>query len=120
MSSNQGSFDSRFPAARCHRTRGGFRGASELSRSAAVSHPGGGGLRPRSEPPRWSRRRCSKLKPVTVPFFSGADVERAVSPHEAYDAVKGAFIAHAQGTWTMQPKVYVSGSEHGDFRAMES
>ena len=55
---------------------------------------------------------------VTVPFFSGADVERAVSPHDAYDAVKAAFIAHAQGTWTMQPKVYVSGSEHGDFRAM--
>ena len=55
---------------------------------------------------------------MTVPFFSGADVERAVSPHEAYDAVKAAFIAHAKGTWTMQPKVYVSGSEHGDFRAM--
>ena len=55
---------------------------------------------------------------MTVPFFSGADVERAVSQHEAYDAVKAAFIAHAKGTWTMQPKVYVSGSEHGDFRAM--
>ena len=55
---------------------------------------------------------------MTVPFFSGADVERAVSPHEAYDAVKAAFVAHAKGTWTMQPKVYVSGSEHGDFRAM--
>ena len=55
---------------------------------------------------------------MTVPFFSGADVERAVSPHEAYDAVKAAFIAHAQGTWSMQPKVYVTGSEHGDFRAM--
>jgi alanine dehydrogenase len=61
---------------------------------------------------------CSKLTLVTVPFFSGADVERAVSPHEAYEAVTAAFIAHAQGTWTMQPKVYVSGSEHGDFRAM--
>ena len=61
---------------------------------------------------------CSKLRVVTVPFFSGADVERAVSPHEAYDAVTAAFIAHAEAPWTMQPKVYVSGSEHGDFRAM--
>ena len=34
---------------------------------------------------------------TSVPFFSGADVERAVSPHEAYDAVKEAFVAHATG-----------------------
>jgi ornithine cyclodeaminase/alanine dehydrogenase-like protein (mu-crystallin family) len=55
---------------------------------------------------------------VTVPFFSGADVERAVSPHEAYDGVKAAFVAHAAGDWTMHPKIYVSGSPAGDFRAM--
>ena len=44
---------------------------------------------------------------MPVPFFAGPDVERAVSPHEAYDAVKAAFIAHARGEWTMQPKLYV-------------
>ena len=55
---------------------------------------------------------------MTVPFFSGADVERAVSPHEAYDAVKAAFIAHARGEWTMQPKLYVTNYPAGDFRAM--
>jgi alanine dehydrogenase len=55
---------------------------------------------------------------VPVPFFSGADVERAVSPQEAYDAVKAAFIAHARGEWTMQPKLYVTGHPAGDFRAM--
>ncbi len=55
---------------------------------------------------------------MRVPFFSGADVERAVSPHEAYDAVKNAFVAHATGDWTMHPKIYVSGSAAGDFRAM--
>ena len=55
---------------------------------------------------------------MTVPFFSGADVERAVSPHEAYDAVKAAFIAHAKGDWTMLPKLYVTSSANGDFRAM--
>ena len=55
---------------------------------------------------------------MTVPFFSGADVERAVSPHEAYDAVKAAFVAHATGEWTMQPKLYVTNYPAGDFRAM--
>ena len=55
---------------------------------------------------------------MTVPFFSGADVERAVSPHEAYDAVKAAFIAHSKGEWTMPPKLYVTNYPAGDFRAM--
>ena len=55
---------------------------------------------------------------MTVPFFSGADVEQAVSPHEAYDAVKAAFVAHARGEWTMQPKLYVTNYPAGDFRAM--
>jgi len=55
---------------------------------------------------------------MPVPFFSGADVERAVSPHEAYDAVKAAFVAHAKGEWTMPPKLYVTNYPAGDFRAM--
>jgi alanine dehydrogenase len=55
---------------------------------------------------------------MMVPFFSGADVERAVSPHEAYDGVKAAFVAHARGEWTMQPKLYVTNYPAGDFRAM--
>ncbi len=55
---------------------------------------------------------------MTVPVFSGADVERAVSPHEAYDAVEAAFIAHANGAWTMHPKLYVTNYPAGDFRAM--
>jgi alanine dehydrogenase len=55
---------------------------------------------------------------VSVPVFSGAAVGRAVSPHEAYDAVRDAFVAHARGEWTMQPKVYVTNYPAGDFRAM--
>ncbi|MSO95819.1 MAG: ornithine cyclodeaminase family protein [Thermoleophilia bacterium] len=55
---------------------------------------------------------------MAVPFFSGADVELAVSPHEAYDAVKAAFIAYASGDWTMHPKLYVTNYPAGDFRAM--
>jgi alanine dehydrogenase len=55
---------------------------------------------------------------VSIPIFAGADVERAVAPHEAYEAVKAAFIAHARGEWTMQPKLYVTNYPAGDFRAM--
>jgi len=53
-----------------------------------------------------------------VPFFRAADIERAVSPHEAYDAVREAFVAHARGEWSMPPKVYVTNYPAGDFRAM--
>ncbi len=55
---------------------------------------------------------------MAVPVFSAVDVERAVSPHEAYDAVREAFLAHARGTWSMPPKVYVTNYPAGDFRAM--
>ena len=55
---------------------------------------------------------------MSIAVFSGADVERAVSPHEAYDAVRDAFVAHARGEWTMQPKLYVTNYPAGDFRAM--
>jgi ornithine cyclodeaminase/alanine dehydrogenase-like protein (mu-crystallin family) len=51
-------------------------------------------------------------------FFSRADVERAVSPVEAYEAVREAFLAYASGAWTMQPKLYVTNYPAGDFRAM--
>jgi ornithine cyclodeaminase/alanine dehydrogenase-like protein (mu-crystallin family) len=53
-----------------------------------------------------------------IPVFRAADVERAVSPHEAYDAVRAAFEAHARGTWSMPSKVYVTNYPAGDFRAM--
>jgi alanine dehydrogenase len=53
-----------------------------------------------------------------VPFFRAADVERAVSPHEAYDAVRDAFVAYSRREWIMPPKVYVANYPAGDFRAM--
>ena len=53
-----------------------------------------------------------------IPVFSAADVERAVSPHDAYDAVRNAFVAYARGEWAMPPKVYVTNYPAGDFRAM--
>ena len=39
----------------------------------------------------------SAVKSYVIPVFRAADVERAVSPHEAYDAVRAAFEAHARG-----------------------
>ncbi len=53
-----------------------------------------------------------------IPVFRAADVERAVSPHEAYDAVRAAFEAHAREAWSMPSKVYVTNYPAGDFRAM--
>jgi ornithine cyclodeaminase/alanine dehydrogenase-like protein (mu-crystallin family) len=53
-----------------------------------------------------------------APFFSAADVLRAVSPKDAYAAVRDAFVAHARAEWTMQPKLYVTNYPAGDFRAM--
>jgi alanine dehydrogenase len=55
---------------------------------------------------------------MAVPVFSRADVEAAVSPGRALDAVRAAFVAYANGEWTMPPKVYVPAYPAGDFRAM--
>ena len=54
----------------------------------------------------------------SVPVFTGRDVEQAVSPERAVEAVREAFVAHARGEWTMPPKVYVTNYPAGDFRAM--
>jgi alanine dehydrogenase len=54
----------------------------------------------------------------SVPFLSGRDVEAAVSPERALEAVRDAFLAYARGEWSMPPKVYVPAYPAGDFRAM--
>jgi alanine dehydrogenase len=53
-----------------------------------------------------------------IPFFNSRAVEQAVSPREAYEAVREGFVAHHRGEWAMQPKVYVTNYPAGDFRAM--
>jgi alanine dehydrogenase len=53
-----------------------------------------------------------------IPFFSGRDVEAAVPPQRALEAVQDAFVAYARGEWAMPPKVYVPAYPAGDFRAM--
>ena len=54
----------------------------------------------------------------SVPFLSRRDVEAAVSPERALEAVRDAFVAYARGEWSMPPKVYVPAYPAGDFRAM--
>jgi alanine dehydrogenase len=53
-----------------------------------------------------------------VPVFSARDVEAAVSPERALEAVRDGFLAYARGEWVMPPKVYVPAYPAGDFRAM--
>ena len=53
-----------------------------------------------------------------IPIFSARNVEAAVSPERAVDAVREAFAAYARGEWSMPPKVYVPAYPAGDFRAM--
>jgi ornithine cyclodeaminase/alanine dehydrogenase-like protein (mu-crystallin family) len=53
-----------------------------------------------------------------IPFFAARHVEAAVSPQRAVEAVRDAFIAYAEGRWSMPPKVYVPAYPAGDFRAM--
>jgi ornithine cyclodeaminase/alanine dehydrogenase-like protein (mu-crystallin family) len=53
-----------------------------------------------------------------VPLFTSEHVYAAVPPERAVDAVRDAFVAYAQGEWTMPPKTYVPAYPAGDFRAM--
>src|SRR3982751_55696 len=53
-----------------------------------------------------------------VPFFDATAVRAAVSPAQAFAAVRDGFVAYARGEWSMPPKVYVHAYPAGDFRAM--
>ncbi len=53
-----------------------------------------------------------------VPVFAARDVDAAVPPERALEAVREAFVAYAHGEWSMPPKVYVPAYPAGDFRAM--
>jgi alanine dehydrogenase len=53
-----------------------------------------------------------------IPLFRAQDVEAAVSPERAVEAVREAFLAYHRDEWSMPPKVYVPAYPAGDFRAM--
>jgi ornithine cyclodeaminase/alanine dehydrogenase-like protein (mu-crystallin family) len=42
----------------------------------------------------------------------------AVSPRQAIDATRDAFVKHRRGEWVMPSKVYLQSPPYGDFRAM--
>jgi len=53
-----------------------------------------------------------------IPVFSHDAVLSAVTPEDAIERVRHAFVEYASGEWTMPPKVYLDASPAGDFRAM--
>jgi alanine dehydrogenase len=53
-----------------------------------------------------------------IPAFDYHSILRAVSPTDAIDHVRHAFVEYASGEWVMPPKVYLDASPNGDFRAM--
>jgi ornithine cyclodeaminase/alanine dehydrogenase-like protein (mu-crystallin family) len=55
---------------------------------------------------------------VVVPVLGHDAVLAAVSPSQAIDQVREAFVAHHAGEWTMPAKIYLDAPPEGDFRAM--
>jgi len=53
-----------------------------------------------------------------IPVFDHDAVLAAVTPAEAIDRVRDAFVRHATGDWRMPAKVYLDAPPAGDFRAM--
>jgi len=54
----------------------------------------------------------------TLPVLARDAVYAAVSPQDAIERVREAFVRHHRGEWRMPAKVYLDSPPHGDFRAM--
>src|SRR3954452_990322 len=63
------------------------------------------------------RRVLSPVVPE-LPVLDRDAIYAAVSPEEAIESVREAFLRHHRGEWTMPAKVYLDSPPHGDFRAM--
>jgi ornithine cyclodeaminase/alanine dehydrogenase-like protein (mu-crystallin family) len=53
-----------------------------------------------------------------IPVLSHDAVLAAVSPEQAIERTRAAFVRHHAREWAMPPKVYLESPGHGDFRAM--
>jgi len=53
-----------------------------------------------------------------IPVFDHDSVLATVTPADAVDRVRDAFVRHATGEWRMPAKVYLDAAPAGDFRAM--
>src|SRR5918997_5018530 len=62
--------------------------------------------------------RVSSLVVPEIPVFDYDAVMRVVSPAEAIERVREAFVRYASGEWGMPAKVYLDVPPAGDFRAM--
>ena len=56
--------------------------------------------------------------PQHIPVLDRDAIYAAVSPTEAIERVRDAFVRHRRGEWRMPAKVYLDSPPHGDFRAM--
>ena len=61
---------------------------------------------------------CMNRAVRAIPVFDSEAILAAVSPAEAVDRTRTAFLRHHAGEWVMPPKVYVDAPPTGDFRAM--
>jgi alanine dehydrogenase len=64
------------------------------------------------------RHRLSSAAMPAVPVFDHDSVLRAVTPLEAIERVRDAFVRYAHGQFEMPAKVYLDAPPGGDFRAM--
>jgi alanine dehydrogenase len=55
---------------------------------------------------------------MKIPVLDHDAVLAAVSPREAIERVREAFVSFARGEWEMPPKTYLPSPPNGDFRAM--
>jgi len=55
---------------------------------------------------------------MKIPVLDYDAVLAAVSPREAIERVREAFVSFARGEWEMPPKTYLPSPPNGDFRAM--
>jgi alanine dehydrogenase len=55
---------------------------------------------------------------AAIPVLSHDAVLAAVSPEQAIERTREAFVRHHAGAWSMPPKVYLESPGYGDFRAM--
>jgi alanine dehydrogenase len=55
---------------------------------------------------------------AAIPVLSHDAVLAAVSPEQAIERTREAFVRHHAGGWAMPPKVYLESPGYGDFRAM--
>src|SRR5215208_6784322 len=55
---------------------------------------------------------------ATIPVLDYDRVLAAVTPKEAIERVRDAFVSFARDEWQMPPKVYLPSPPNGDFRAM--